>query len=124
MSPALANPKVGMVLIIANILGGIFAIIGYRLLVMVPNFTFLIMVTLGTGLIFASRLFSNHKFAAVYGSGFSTFLLILGSVTASDAEAGNKVWTRVIQIAIAVIYVVIAFGILNRITKSKNKTIT
>ena len=59
--------------------------------------------------------------AAIYGSGFSTFLLILGSVTASDDEAGDKAWTRVIQIAIAVIYVVVAFGILDRIKKYKRQ---
>ncbi len=123
MSPALANPKVGMVMIIANILGGIFGIIGYRLLVLVPNFSFMILITLCVGFLFASQLFSNNKFAAIYGSGFSTFLLILGSVTASDAEAGSQVWSRVIQIAIAVIYVVITFGILNKITKSKNRKI-
>ena len=121
MSPTLANPKVGLVMILANILGGIFGILVYKLLVIVPNFTFMILLTLCVGLLFGERLFSKHKFAAIFGSGFSTFLLILGSVTTSDAEAGDKVWTRVVQIAIAVIYVVIAFGILNHIEKSKNK---
>ena len=123
MSPALANPKVGMVMIVANILGGVVAILAFRLLVIVPNFTFMILLTLCVGLLFGSRLFSKHKLAAIYGSGFSTFLLILGSVTASDAEAGDKVWTRVIQISIAVIYVVVAFGILDRIKKSKKQQI-
>jgi len=123
MSPALANPKVGMVMIVANVLGGIVAILAYKFLVIVPNFTFMILLTLCVGLLFGSRLFSKHKLAAIYGSGFSTFLLILGSVTASDAEAGDKVWTRVIQIAMAVIYVVVAFGILDRIKKSKKQQI-
>ncbi len=124
VSPSLANPKAGLVLILANILGGVFGIIAYKLLVMAPNFVFMILITICIGLLFAARLFSNRKLANIYGSGFSTFLLILGSVTASDDEAGDKVWTRVLQIAIAVIYVVIAFGILNRILKSKeNKAV-
>ena len=119
MSPALSNPKVGLVMIVANILGGIFGIIAYNLLVIVPNFVFMMLVTLSVGLFFGSRLFSDHKLAGIFGTGFSTFLLILGSVTASDAEAGDKVWSRVIQIGLAVIYVVVAFGILNKIQQIK-----
>ncbi|MCA0933354.1 hypothetical protein LCM02_12900 [Lutimonas saemankumensis] len=121
ISPALANPKVGLVMIVANILGGLFGILGYKLLVIVPNFTFMILLVFVIGMFFGSRLFSDSKYAAIFGSGFSTFLLILGSVTSSDAEAGSKVWSRVIQISIAVIYVVIAFNILNRILESKKK---
>lgn len=121
ISPALANPKVGLVMIVANVLGGLFGILAYRLLVVVPNFSFMIMVALCIGLFFGSRLFSESKYASIFGSGFSTFLLILGSVTSSDAEAGAKVWSRVIQISIAVTYVVIAFAILNRIINSKKE---
>jgi len=119
MSPALANPKVGLVMIVANILGGIVAIFAYKLLVVVPNFNFMILITLSVGLLFGAQLFSKNKLAPIFGSGFSTFLLILGSVTASDAEAGNEVWVRVVQIAMAVIYVVTAFAILNYIQKNK-----
>jgi len=121
VSPSLANPKVGLVMIAANILGGLFGIIVYQFLVMVPSFSFMIVLTLLVGFIFANRLFSDSKFAGIFGSAFSTFLLILGSVTASDAEAGGKVWDRVIQIAMAVIYVVLAFGLLDKIEKRKNK---
>jgi hypothetical protein len=119
MSPALANIKVGVGMIIANILGGLFAILAYNLLVIVPLFPFMILLTLSAGLFFGARLFSTNKLAAVYGSGFSTFLLILGSVTSSDAEAGDKVWTRVIQVSFAVIYVVIAFRLLDYYGKLK-----
>ena len=122
VSPALANPKVGLVMIVANIVGGLFGILAYQLLVMVPNFTFMILITLLVGFIFAQRLFSESKYAGIFGSAFSTFLLILGSVTASEAEAGSKVWDRVVQIALAVIYVVSAFGLLDRFDKfTKNR---
>jgi|LGVE01.1.fsa_nt_gb hypothetical protein len=113
MSPALANPKVGAVMIIANILGGIVAILGYNLLGTIPNFTFMILMVLSVGLIFGNFIFSSHKLAPVFASGFSTFLLILGTVMSSDADAGEKVWSRVIQISMAVIYVVVAFRILS-----------
>jgi len=119
VSPALSNPKVGLGMIAANVLGGLFGILAYQVLVMAPNFTLMLLLVLGIGLIFGSRLFSDHKLAAIYGSGFSTFLLILGSVTSSDDEAGSKVWSRVIQIGIAVVYVVVAMRILDRAGRSK-----
>jgi len=122
ISPALANPKAGLVMVVANVLGGIFGIIAYKLLVMVPNFIFMILLALAIGLFFGNKLFSDHKYAGIFGTAFSTFLLILGSVISSDAEAGSKVWSRVVQIGIAVSYVVLAFGILNHILQSKNKT--
>jgi len=121
ISPALSNPKVGLVLIAANILGGVFGILAYRLLTIVPHFIFLILIALSIGLFFGSRLFSDHKYASIYGSGFSTFLLILGSVTSSDAEAASEVWSRVIQISFAVSYVVIAIGIMNKIVNLRKE---
>lgn len=121
MSPALANAKVGIFMIAANILGGLFAIVAYNLLVIVPLFPFMILLVLFVGFIFGSRLFSSSKLAPIFGTGFSTFLLILGSVTASDDEAGSAVWSRLIQISIAVIYVVIAFGVLNYFQNKKER---
>lgn len=117
VSPALAKPKVGLVMIVANVLGGLFGIMAYEMLVMAPSFLFMLLLTLLVGFTFAERLFSDSKFASIFGSAFSTFLLILGTVTASDADAGSKVWERVIQIALAVIYVVVAFGIADRFEK-------
>lgn len=119
MSPALSNPKTGAVMIIANIIGGLFAIIAYKLLVVVPLFLFMLAITFIVGLFFASKLFSNKKSASIFGTAFSTFLLILLSVTSSDSEAGSEVWTRVLQISAAVIYVVIAFRILNYFINKK-----
>lgn len=113
MNPALANAKVGAVLIVANILGGIFAILAYKLLIVVPLLTFMLLLTLFVGFLFGSKLFSKNKLAPIFGTGFSTFLLILGSVTSSDSDAGSEVWARVIQISIAVLYVVVAFWVIN-----------
>ena len=120
VSPAFASPKMGLVMIVANILGGLFGILAYELLVMVPSFVFMILLVLLVSFVFAQKLFSDSKFAGIFGSAFSTFLLILGSVTASDDEAGSKVWERVIQIALAVAYVVVTLGLLDRISKSKS----
>lgn len=123
MSPALANAKVGKFMVAANILGGLFAIVAYKFLVMVPLLPFMILLTLLVGFLFGSKLFSKAKLAPVFGTGFSTFLLILGSVTSSTDDAGSAVWSRLVQISIAVIYVVIAFRILNYFEQKKSKTL-
>ncbi len=75
-----------------------------------PEFGFLLMLTFLTGLIFGTQLFSGKKSAPLFGMAFSTVLLVIGSTTSGNAEAGAKVYTRVIQIMIAVVYVVVAFG--------------
>ena len=121
ISPALANAKIGKFLIFSNILGGLCAILGYQLLVIAPVLPFMILMTLLVGFIFGSKLFSKAKIAPIFGTGFSTFLLILGTVTSSDDEAGSAVWSRLVQITAAVIYVVIAMAILNYYEDKKRK---
>lgn len=105
------NIKAGKAMIIGNLLGGIFAIAVYELLVMVPLFPMLILLVLATGLFFASRLFSGLATAPLFGMGFSTFLLVIGQTTSGTDDAGGKVWMRVVMIMIAVIYVVAALRI-------------
>ena len=122
MQPGFAKDfKGGMALIIGNVIGGIAAIVFYELLVMVPEYTFLIVLTLLAGLLFGSRLFSGKPKAALYGMAFSTLLLIIGSTTSSSGEADVKVYTRVIQIMAAVIYVVVAFGLLEHFKKLRQE---
>lgn len=106
------NYKAGMAMIIGNLLGGVFAIVLYELMVMVPQYLFFILMVLATAIFFSSRLFSSSPKAPLFGMGFSTFLLIMGQSISGTDDAGGKVWMRVIMIMIAVIYVVSAFGIL------------
>ncbi len=119
MNPAARNPKLGLSMILANFAGGLASIVVYNLLTVVPEMPFLALMVLLFGLIFGQKLFSGKPAAPLYGMAFSTFILVLGSVTSSDGDAGEKVWERLFQISTAVIYVVIAFKILNYYTKSR-----
>jgi len=121
ISPVLANVKFGAIFIIANILGGLFAILAYNLLVIVPLLVFMILLTLIVGFLFGRKLFSKHKYAPIFATGFTTFLLILGSVTSAEMDAGEKVWSRLSQITIAIIYVVIAFKVIHYFEQKKIK---
>ena len=102
----------GKALIVGNVFGGLAAIAMYELLVMVPQFGFLILLTLFAGLWFGRRLFGGGKAAPLFGMAFSTLILVIGSTTSFYGDAGGKAWTRVVQITLAVLYLVLAFGTL------------
>ena len=118
MQPSLEKGfKAGMALIVGNTLGGVAAIVMYELLVMVPQFGFLLVLTLMAALFFGSRLFSDSPKAPLFGMAFSTLVLVIGSTTSSYGDAGSKVWTRVIQITIAVVYLVVAHRLVARLRR-------
>jgi Protein of unknown function (DUF2955) len=127
MQPGFAKGfKAGGLLILANIAGGIGAIIAYELLVITPSFVLMFLLVVLFGLIYGAGLFSNKLTAQLYGTAFSTFLLIIGMTTSGEAEADAKVYTRILLIMIAVVYVVVASGIvtalLKSFTRSKSET--
>ena len=118
-----SNFKGGLALIIGNTIGGFAAIVMYELLVLVPEFDFLIVLPLFAGLVFGALVFSDKPTAKLYGMAFSTLLLVIASTTASGStEAGAKVYTRVAQIIVAVVYVVMAFGVADRFVRRKEAT--
>ena len=121
MQPAFAKDfKAGKSLILGNLIGGIAAIIVYEVFTVVPEFFYFVILVLFIGLIFGKQVFSGKPKAALWGMGYSTFLLVICSTTATGmTEADAKVWTRVFQIMIAVIYIVAAFGLITRFKKEK-----
>jgi hypothetical protein len=119
MNPAAANKKTGLAMILANLGGGIMAIMVFNLLTISASYLYFGILTLLTGLLFANKVFEKKPAAALFGMAFSTFLLILGNVISLAGEAGEKVWLRLFQIGIAMVYLIIAFGIVNRTTALK-----
>jgi uncharacterized membrane protein YccC len=109
-----AGSQAGHAMVVANVAGGTVSIVFYNLLVAVPWFPFLLLLTLLCGLLFGSLLFSEHKYAKLAGSAFTTVLLIVGSTTTSTSEAGGKVVTRVLQIIAAVLYLVVALNLVDK----------
>lgn len=114
--PAIAqNVKAGRGLVVANIAGGLVAIVLYNLIVIVPSLPFMLLLVLGTGLFMGTGVFSGRPVAPLFKTGFATVLFIIGSTTTSGDDAGSVVYVRVLQIALAVIYVVVAFRWMNRL---------
>lgn len=117
MNPATANRKAGVALIVANLGGGLAAIIVYQMLTVVPSFLFSGLITLLAGLLFAVGVFGGKPAGALFGMAYSTFLLIQGNVVALAGEAGEKVWVRMLQIGVAVGYMVAGFMVADGLSK-------
>jgi hypothetical protein len=108
------NFKAGVGLILGNVLGGAAAIVGFNLLTVVPTLGYLLLISLFGGLWFGRRLIRGGARAPLFGMGYSTMLLLLGSTTSGEGDAGSAAYSRVLQIMVAVVYVVFAFGFLRR----------
>jgi len=116
MNPATANKKTGVAMILANLGGGLAAIIVFNLLTVVTNFLYSGILTLLVGLVFGAGLFGRKPASPLFGMAFSTFLLILGNVISLAGEAGDIVWTRIFQIGVAMLYMVVAFRVVERLS--------
>ena len=101
-----------------NIVGGAVAILVYNLLLIVPSFSFLLLLTLAAGLALGSRAFAREEPDAFFVTAYSTTLLIVGA-TAFRGEASSEVYLRIIQITIAVTYVVVGFEFVNRLLPAR-----
>lgn len=112
--------KAGLALILGNLVGGTASILAFEILVILPEYYFLLLLVLLAGLVFGTRVFSGKQTAPLYGMAFSTFLLILCSTTASGSgDASSKTYERVFQLMLAVIYVVGTAGLLNRLAERR-----
>lgn len=115
--------KMGSALITGNIFGGITAALFFELLVMVPRFDFLLLMILAGSLLFAKANYSGKPSAPLYGMAFSTLLLLVGMGTMpSGDEVDTKFVLRILQILLAVFYIVGAFKLLERLSTSPQQS--
>jgi uncharacterized membrane protein YccC len=115
--------KMGSALIMGNIFGGITAMFIYELLVMVPQFEFLLLLMFAGSLLFATANYSERPAAPLYGMAFSTVLLLIGTGTMPYGdEVDTKFVLRILQISIAVLYIVGAFKLLERLSRSPQQS--
>jgi hypothetical protein len=113
---------VGKGLILANLAGGLVALVIYQLLVLVPSFTFFLLLILLAGLWAGGWIFSDRPLGKLLGAGITAVFIILGPVVTGDEEAGAQLVVRLTMIMGAVVYVVLAFGLLERLTRGRRQT--
>jgi len=82
-------------------IGGVAIIIVYNLLVAVPTYLFLIVLCFLVAIFFAQKMTSGLPSAAAWTSGFTTFLVLLGSSTGVDTSASANFYLRIAQVLFA-----------------------
>ena len=89
---------------VACFIGGVAIVIAYQLLVMVPSYDFLILLVLCFSLFFSHKMTTPGPNVAAWMSGFTTFLVLLGSSTGVDTSASSNFYLRIAQILFAGIF--------------------
>jgi len=103
----------GKALIAANLGGGLVAVIFYQLLLVSPTYLFAVCGFFALALLFGRQLFSDKPLAPLYGSAFSTVLILIGTGTSEySGEADANFYVRILQITFAVCYVIGALSLL------------
>lgn len=103
----------------ACLIGGIAIVIAYNLLVVVPRFEFLIVLVLCFSLYFSSKITSGKPNAAAWSSGFTTFLVLLGSSTSGDSSAGSNFYLRIAQVLFAGLFCIVALIVAEHLLERK-----
>ncbi len=111
----------GKGLVFTNLAGGLVAVVIYQLLVWVPAYPFFLLLVLLAGLWVGGWIFSDRPLGKLLGGGITAVFIILGPVVTGDAEAGEALYLRVVMIMGAVLYVVLAFGLLERVTRGRRR---
>lgn len=117
--PFIYQSKKGAALIFANIFGGLAGIIAYNILVIAPSYTLYIFLIISVAFYFVINLYSGKKTAPIFKISFNTFFVTMGVIATSTDAAGNTIWERLIQIGLAIIYVIIAFKVVNTFNNPK-----
>jgi len=117
--PFVYQSKKGPGLLLANILGGLAGIVVYNILVIAPSYVLYIFLLISVAFYFVMHIYSGKKTAPVYKIGFNTFFVIMGVISVSTEEAGTEISERLLQIGLAVLYIIVAFKVVNTINNPK-----
>ena len=109
----------GKGLLLANLVGGLVAVVVYNLLVWVPAYPFFLLLITLTGLVLGRLIVSGSALGQLLAGGITTVFIVMGPALTGDAEAGAKLMVRVWQIMLAVLFVVTAFGVMERLTRGR-----
>lgn len=103
----------------ATCIGGIAIIIAFNLLVAVPIYPFLIALVFLFSLLFTCKIYSGSPHTAAFSSGFTTFLVLLGSSTGVDKLATINFYLRIAQVLFAGIFTLAALVVIERLSRPR-----
>ena len=108
-----AGREAGINSLISTLLGGVFALVFYWLIVAVPEYWFYVALMLLTSLYFGTQVFSGRPTAKYYNSALIALLILVNGSMGEGAEFTEKFIMRVILITLAVAYIVTALKLVN-----------
>lgn len=108
---------------ISALIGGAAVIVAYNLLGAAPTYPFLIALVLLFSLIFSARIYSDSPWAPAFQSGFTTFLILLGSSTSSADSATVDFYLRIGQILFAGIFTVLGLTVVEHLLRPRSKKV-
>lgn len=104
---------------LATCIGGLAIIISYNLLVAVPTYPFLLALTLCISLLFSRIILSGGDYSQAVSSGFTTFLVLLGSSTGVDHTASGDFYIRIAQVLFAGLFTLAALMVIEHVTRPR-----
>jgi len=115
--------SIGKTVFLGCVTGGIITFFLYELLVLVPVFSFMLVLFFLAALFIGDQIFQNKKYAVYIKAGFSAIIIVFGSAVGNDkVDAGGKAFLRVIQVGIVVLYLIVAFGLLEKWFPTKKQS--
>ncbi len=115
LSPDITKGKAaGIASMKSTVIGGLYAVIFYHLILVVPEYNFFVILMFLTTLHFASRIFSEHPNAKYYASAFSTLFVLVNSSLGEGANFTSAFFLRFLFIMLATIYVVFGLMVFER----------
>jgi hypothetical protein len=110
------GPKVAGIMLLANAVGGIAAVVAYELVVIETHFLFMAVIVLLLCCLLSVWVYSEAASAALAGTALSTALILLGGAMAPFGDAVEfKMLDRLVQIAAALAWVLTSFVVVDRL---------
>ena len=103
----------GIASFISTLIGGLFAMILYILMVAVPEFYFYVLLIFAVSMIFGTIIFSDSPAAIYYPSAMTGMIVLLNSSMELGSSFSETFFVRLGLILLATVYVVFALKILN-----------
>jgi len=106
---------------IACCIGGAAIIIVFNLLVAVPTYSFLLVLTLLVVFLFSRKIYNRGPYTAAFTSGLTTFLVLLGTSTTVDKIASLNFYLRISQILFAGLFAIAGLIVVERLLRFGRK---
>jgi hypothetical protein len=112
-------------ILLANLFGGIVALVLYELIAMTPIFVFMAVLMLPVHLLFARMATSGARLAPLAGTALSVMLILLGgAMSPTDANASAGFVDRLGELAMAAIYATVALAVIEAFRGGRSEPAT